>query len=241
MIVSVHLAEVGWAAVPRILRGKSALTEVAGLRYAESAVTAPLSESLLPSPRLGGVGLIASWEDDAALDEFSAGHPLAEQLSGGWHVRLEPLHAYGSWSGMPDLPAQELPIADGEPVAVLTLGQLRLRRARPFLRASARAEGEPIPRCWPRLALPVRPGWWRRSRSGEAPRRCATTPAASARGRTRLQPGPTGRSRSIMSPRSCASGRTPRWAAGASAATRSRSPPRQPESFGSRGAGPRWR
>ena len=144
MIVSVHLADVGWPAVPRILRGKSGLSEVAGLRYAETTVTAPLSESLLPSPRLGRVGLIASWDDDAALDEFSAGHPLAEQLSGGWHVRLEPLHVYGSWSGMPDLPAQELPVADEEPVAVLTLGQLRLRRVRPFLRASARAEGEAI-------------------------------------------------------------------------------------------------
>ncbi len=144
MIVSVHLADVGWRAAPRILRGRSSLSAVAGLRYAETALTAPLSESLLPSPRLGRVGLIASWDDDRALDEFSVNHPLAEQLSGGWHVRLEPLRVYGAWSGMPDLPAQERPVADEEPVAVLTLGQLRLRRIRPFLRASARAEGEAI-------------------------------------------------------------------------------------------------
>ncbi len=144
MIVSVHLADVGWRAVPRVLRAKASLAAVEGLRYAETTLTAPLSGSLLPSPRLGRVGLIASWDDDRALDEFSATHPLAAQLGGGLHVRLEPLHVYGAWSGMPDLPAQELPVTDQEPVAVLTLGQLRIRRLGPFLQASARAEGEAI-------------------------------------------------------------------------------------------------
>lgn len=144
MIVSVHLADIGLRAVPGFLRGKPDPSAIAGLRYAETTITAPLSESLLPSPRPGGVGLIASWDDEGALDEFSANHPLAERLAGGWQVRLEPLHVYGAWSGMPDLPAQEIPVAEGEPVAVLTLGQLRLRRIRPFLRASARAEGEAI-------------------------------------------------------------------------------------------------
>jgi hypothetical protein len=144
MIVSVHIAKVDWRATPRFLRRKPDPSKVVGLRYAETTVTAPLSERLLPSPQLGRVGMIAAWDDDAALDAFSANHPLAEPLSGGWHVRLEPLHVYGAWSEMPDLPAQELPVADEEPVAVLTLGQLRLRRVRPFLRASARAEGEAV-------------------------------------------------------------------------------------------------
>jgi len=144
MIVSVHLADVGWSATAGVLRRKSSLSKVEGLRYAETTVTAPLSESLLPSPTLGRVGLIASWDDDAALDEFSANHPLARALSAGWQVRLEPLHVYGSWSGLPDLPSEELALGEEEPVAVLTLGQLRLRRVRAFLRASARAEGEAV-------------------------------------------------------------------------------------------------
>jgi len=144
MIVSVHLADVGWRAAPRILRANSSLAAIGGLRYAKTVLTAPLSENLLPSPRIGGVGLIASWDEDGALDQFSASHPLAEQLSGGWHVRLEPLHVYGAWSGMPDLPTQERPISDEEPVAVLTLGQLRLTRLAAFLRASSLAEGEAI-------------------------------------------------------------------------------------------------
>ncbi len=144
MIVSVHLADVGLRAAPGVLRHRPRPSEVSGLLYAETTITAPLSKGLLPSPRPGRVGLIAAWEDDGALDEFSANNPLAERLAGGWHVRLEPLRVYGAWSGMPDLPTQERPVADEEPVAVLTLGQLRYRRAVPFLRASARAEGEAV-------------------------------------------------------------------------------------------------
>ena len=47
---------------------------------------------------------------------------------------------------MAGLPEQELPVDDAEPVAVLTLGRLRLTRVAPFLRASARAEGEVLAR-----------------------------------------------------------------------------------------------
>jgi hypothetical protein len=55
---------------------------------------------------------------------------------------MTPLHVYGAWAGLPGLPAKEIAVAADEPVAVLTLG--RLRRLRPFLKASARAEGEAI-------------------------------------------------------------------------------------------------
>ena len=226
------LADVGWPAVPRILRGKSGLSEVAGLRYAETTVTAPLSENLLPSPRLGRVGLIASWDDDAALDEFLASHPPAEELSSGWHVRLEPLHVYGFWSGMPDLPAS---------------GASSRRRG-----AGRGADDRPAP-APPRATLP--PG--KRPRRGRGDRRSRDAgldrPGASARmvatfslwrnakgmrdyargrlaGHTRLQPAPTERSRSITSPHSCASGRMHRREAGAGTAIRSPlSPPRLPE------------
>jgi hypothetical protein len=84
--------------------------------------------------------LIAAWDDDRALDGFLAGHPIAERLAGGWHVRLEPLRVFGSWSGMPGLPKRERPVDDQEPVAVLTLGRLRLGRTAPFLKSSGPAE-----------------------------------------------------------------------------------------------------
>lgn len=55
-------------------------------------------------------------------------------------MRLKPVRLYGAWSGMPGLPKKESPVADEEPVAVLTLGRPRLARTVPFLRTSARAE-----------------------------------------------------------------------------------------------------
>ena len=45
---------------------------------------------------------------------------------------------------MPGLPAQALPVDDEEPVAVLTLGRLRLRRIAAFRRSAAPAEREAI-------------------------------------------------------------------------------------------------
>lgn len=118
--------------------------EVPGLTYAETTTTAPLGEPLLPPKQLGRVGMIAAWEDDAALDRFNAGHPLAERLGAGWEVRLQPLRVFGSWAGMQGLPAKELPVDGEEPVAVLTLGRLRLRRIAAFRRAAGPAESEAI-------------------------------------------------------------------------------------------------
>lgn len=144
MIVSVHIAHTGATKVPGVLRGRPNPARVPGLRYAETAVTAPLGPGLLPTPDPGGIGLIASWEDDASLDAFEAGHPLAERFADGWRARLRPLRVFGTWPEMAGLPERELPVSEDEPVAVLTLGKLRLTRVVPFLRASAAAEGEAL-------------------------------------------------------------------------------------------------
>lgn len=50
----------------------------------------------------------------------------------------------GNWRGLPELAAQEQPIADDEPVAVLTYGRLKPQRTLAFLRASARAEADAV-------------------------------------------------------------------------------------------------
>ena len=140
MIASMHIADVGPRdAIPLLLRPPRP-TRVPGLTYAETLTTAPLGEPLLPPRGLRQVGLLAAWEDDAALDAFLADDPVAARLAGGWHLRLEPLRVFGAWAGMPDLPARELPVDDGEPVAIVTLGQLRLRRIGPFRRSAAPAE-----------------------------------------------------------------------------------------------------
>jgi len=140
VIVSVHLAEVGWRRAPGMLRGRPRPGDVPGLTYAEPVLSTPLRDGPVPRPGPGRVGLIAAWEDDLALDRFLGGHPLAERFASGWHVRLEPLRVYGAWSRMPGLPTRENPVDDEEPVAVLTLGHTKLHRAVPFVRTSAPAE-----------------------------------------------------------------------------------------------------
>src|SRR4051812_47970069 len=128
MILSVHLADVGRRAALPLLRRRPDRAEVPGLRWAELTVAAPLGGGLLPRPQPGRVGLIAAWDDDASLDAFLAGHAVARRLAGGWRVRLEPLRTSGAWPALPELPRRERPVRDDEPVAVLTLGRLRLAR-----------------------------------------------------------------------------------------------------------------
>jgi len=144
MIASVHVADVGARRALGILRRAPHPDAVPGLRHADVGLTAPLSASVLPAPDLRRVGLVASWEDDAALDRFLDDAPLARALAGGWRVRLEPLRLWGSWPGVPeDLPRSRHVEHDG-PAAVLTLGRLRLTQAPRFFRASARAEGRAV-------------------------------------------------------------------------------------------------
>jgi len=143
MIVSVHLADVGWLKAQRMLLRPLDAKRVPGMTYAEVAFAAELGErkpNRVPHAQPGRVGLIAAWEDERALDRFLSGHPFAERMSGGWHVRLQPLHCYGAWSRLPGLPAKALPVSDDEPVVALTLGRLRIARTRPFLHAAAPAE-----------------------------------------------------------------------------------------------------
>jgi hypothetical protein len=144
MIASLHLADLSPRDAAGALREQPRPGRTAGLHYADLLVAAALGPSLLPKPAPGRFGLLAIWDDDAALDAFAAGHPLARRLAGGWHARLEPLRATGAWTGMPALVAAEQPVDDDEPVAVLTYGRLRPRAALPFLRSSARAEGRAL-------------------------------------------------------------------------------------------------
>jgi hypothetical protein len=144
VIVSVHIAELGPREAAGVLLRAPRPGRVPGLTYAVTTTTAALGEPLLPPRQLGQVGMIAAWESDAALDRFSQSHPIARRLAGGWQVRLQPLRAFGSWAGLPGLPARALPVADAEPVGILTLGRLRLRRIGAFRRSAAPAEAAAI-------------------------------------------------------------------------------------------------
>jgi hypothetical protein len=143
VIVSVHLADVGRLTAQRLLLRRLDTAKVPGMTYSEVVFAARLgsrSANRIPRPQPGRIGLIAAWDDDAALDRFLARHPFAERLSGGWHARLDPLRCFGSWTGMSGLPERERPVGDDEPVAALTMGRLRLTRTMAFLRSGAPAE-----------------------------------------------------------------------------------------------------
>jgi len=139
VIVSVHLADVGRLRAQQLLLQGLDASKIPGMSYAEVVFAAQLGNRI-PRPRPGRIGLIAAWDGDSAIDRFLAEHPFAERLAGGWHGRLEPLHCFGSWAGMSDLPARDLPAKDDEPVAALTLGRLRISRTRAFLRSARPTE-----------------------------------------------------------------------------------------------------
>src|SRR5438309_11714444 len=101
MRASVHVADVGVRSALTLTRKSPAPGSIAGLRNAEVAIAAPLGGSVLPRPQLGRAALIGFWDDDEALDRFLAEHPLAARFASGWHVRLAPLRAHGTWPGLP--------------------------------------------------------------------------------------------------------------------------------------------
>jgi hypothetical protein len=141
VIASVHVADVGVRRGATVVRKAPKPGSIHGLRHADVGFGAPLSKSVLPKPTLSRVGLIAFWDDDDAVDRFLAEHPLAATLSGGWHVRLEPLRAFGAWPGLPAGVSGARKVDYDGPAVVLTLGRFRLTQAVRFFRTSAKAEG----------------------------------------------------------------------------------------------------
>jgi hypothetical protein len=144
MIASVHLADVGVPAALALNRKVPPPGSIRGLRHANLALAAPLGGSLLPSPQFSRVALIAFWDDDAAIDEFLGGHPLATKLASGWHARLEPLRAHGTWPGLPVEVPKERHVEHDGPVAALTLGRPRASQLLRFLRTSNKAENSVV-------------------------------------------------------------------------------------------------
>jgi hypothetical protein len=142
MLGSVHLVDGEVRSGLRWLLRPPSISDTPGLRHAQTVIAAPLG-AVPPSPQPSRLGLVAFWDDEAALDRF-LDTPAAEPLAGGWSVRLDPLRAVPvatrHFPGVPDDLTAAPGVDDGGAVAVLTIGQLRLRRAPTFFRASSRAE-----------------------------------------------------------------------------------------------------
>jgi len=144
MIASVHVADLGVGSALAVIGRAPKPKDVPGLRHANVALAAPLGGSALPAPQFWRVGLVAFWDDDAAVDRFLAEHRVAKRLAEGWRVRLEPQRCFGSWPGVDaDLPRSRAMTSAG-PVAVLTLGRTRMTQLPRFLRTSNKAENAVI-------------------------------------------------------------------------------------------------
>ncbi len=144
MIASVHVADVGVPTALALNRKSPSPGSIRGLRHANIALAAPLGGSLLPSPQFSRAALIAFWDGDDAIDGFLADHPLAAKFASGWHLRLEPLRAFGSWPGLPPDVPRERSVERAGPVAALTLGRPRMSQFIRFLRTSAKAEASAV-------------------------------------------------------------------------------------------------
>lgn len=142
MIASVHVADLRVTAALSAVRRTNLQRTIGGLRHANLAFAAPLGPSVVPRPSLRRVVMVATWDGDAALDRFLTIDRFAEVFQNGWHVRLQPLRASGSWPGLDSAISRSRQVPQSGPLAVLTLGRLRTRRAVDFFRTSARAEAQ---------------------------------------------------------------------------------------------------
>ena len=141
MIASISLvtyprSELRWA-FGRMGLDRPDLARTPGLTFRRLVGTAR-GRSFAWRPNLLRWGLVAAWEDEAALDGFLADSPVAERwrehASEVWTLRMVPVKSAGAWGGSNPFPAQDPPPGDG-PFAVITRATLRARRTRSFHRA----------------------------------------------------------------------------------------------------------
>lgn len=143
MIASFHLIRYGranaGAGLSRMGLDRPALRRTPGLRLWKLAGTGRGGTMTLGAD-LRRWAMFGLWGDDDALGRFLADSPVAgrwrELSDEAYHVRLRPLTAHGSWSGV-RIPVTGAREAHEGPVAILTRATIRPRRLVPFYRAIA--------------------------------------------------------------------------------------------------------
>lgn len=140
MLLSVHIAEVGFRKAVATIRRTPKPDSVQGLRFARAWAMMPLRMGMVPRIAVTGVLMLAAWDDDESLDKFLS-HPRAKPYRHGWRTRMIPARSIGAMPGLEDLPRQERPTGD-HPVAAVTRGRLRAGNLLPYFAAAAAAERE---------------------------------------------------------------------------------------------------
>lgn len=117
---------------------------VAGLRFWKPLSIGPDFKALpddfgrwaLAKPNFKRWGFFAIWEDEAALDAFLSESPISQQWNENevevWQVRLKPAHTSGTWHGANPLGEIGTHEPSEGPVAMLTRGELHLRKVPTF-------------------------------------------------------------------------------------------------------------
>ncbi len=88
--------------------------------------------------------MFAVWEDEAQLDAFLAGHPMAQRWNDAgesWHVRLRGVGGHGTWKGVDPLAGLD-PGSTNGPVAIITRANVRRRSWKDFGAASEVVDAE---------------------------------------------------------------------------------------------------
>jgi hypothetical protein len=169
VIASFHLnrfaREHALEAMSRMALDRRPLRAAEGLRFWRLLGTGS-GATMTASADLRRWALFAVWEDEAALDRFLTGSPVAERWRRlgreGYHLKLAPVRAHGAWGGrnpLAGVPASE----PGGPVAILTRATIRPSRL-PRFHAAARAPARDLERQ-PGVLASVGIGEWPLARS----------------------------------------------------------------------------
>ena len=145
MVVSVQSGRCGTRAVPEVFRHRPRPADVPGPPLRRDGGGGAAGRRPPPhSPTSGRIGLIAAWEDDAAFEAFAAEHPLARRLIGRLAGAAAAAARVRRLAGCPACRAAKSRSARKSRSPSSPSAACACAARRPFLKASAAAEGEAV-------------------------------------------------------------------------------------------------